>query len=640
MSQLKKYIILFYFMYSSIIGFMNLRHTWTLPPYTPDEQSYLFSARRIVQNPSVKTIMKMNRMPYRVFIAGIFWSCGENLGAVRVVQTIMGIAAGFLCLLIAMRLFGNAGGFLLALLLMFFPFHLCMNDRILTETLTGFLTALFFYSLFDLKKSFIYVLVTIISAILLIKLRPEGVFVIVALLCWLLVNINSRFQRKTIIVCMLSLLGIGIFFFGKSLSIILPEYVCHKLYLEALPAHFAGQYQAYPRVGAARFPGNVVYHQENTLKEMGDTNEKKKELIKYAFQNIKNEPFNFFMGKRISRFLGLWTRTPYCSGFYLGWNLVLFNILLIVAAFGVFASIVLKRKELIVIFLAIVVENVIFILFSGGPRHNVPMMPFVFMFSGYAILKLCHIGRAAFGGNFRGDIIEKLNRHRVALALMVLIGTGVMIMEPVVEERSRYADIEAARFYDDGWEIIKVDDGLGTEAKKGFFPILSNCKTILKKEIHLDCDPADVERVKVAYYTACFPYKPEGTEVAFDINGKEILKGPLAYYGQYGYNEIPFEPELLKRGKNTITIRKVKGSGYLYILTDNDTYEKCSWKSMDLGKTWVPFLRYGSKQLGELMIRLVIFKKKDECIKQNNETRKTGESWLFPDKNEAHPVIS
>ncbi|GAI34273.1 unnamed protein product [marine sediment metagenome] len=237
-----------------------------------------------------------------------------------------------------------------------------------------------------------------------------------------------------------------------------------------------------------------------------------------------------------------------------------------------------------------------------------PIMPFVFMFSVYAIIKLYNTGKLIFVGNVKGELIERFNRYKRSLFIVLIISSAIIILRPIIEKRSRYADIEAPKFYDEGWKVVKVDDGLGDRVGKGLFAQLTSTRTILKKILYLNDDPANVGRAKIAYYTAWFPYKPEGGKLTFSVNGEKVFTGDTGYYGQYGYNEVSFDPRFLKRGKNVIYIMKDNDPSYIYILMDSDTYEECSWRSDDWGKTWSPCVRYGSKKLAELMIQLVIFR--------------------------------
>jgi hypothetical protein len=235
-------------------------------------------------------------------------------------------------------------------------------------------------------------------------------------------------------------------------------------------------------------------------------------------------------------------------------------------------------------------------------------MPFVFIFGVYSIINIYNFRKILLNRNERIKLFYKLNQYKFFLIALIIMIMIAILLWPAIEKRSKYANIQAPSFYDKDWEVIKVDDGLGEKVDDGWYGQLTSPSEILKKIIFLDYDPILIKQAKIAYYTAWNSHQPEGGKVVFAVNGEKILTGDMSYYGIYGYNELPLDLSFLKRGRNEITIRKENIPGYIYILTDSDSAKGCSWRSDDGGATWSPYVRYGSKKLSELMMRLVILK--------------------------------
>ncbi len=187
---------------------------------------------------------------------------------------------------------------------------------------------------------------------------------------------------------------------------------------------------------------------------------------------------------------------------------------------------------------------------------------------------------------------------RQALVCLMVILTPLMAAEQVV--------------------IVRDDDGSDDEGRAQVTSHLS----VLRKTLLLDREPADLTRAWVMYYMKVRPYdvatrklydKPEpGVEWAnlvIAVNGTEILRGSLIEHGTMGWHEVAFDPKLLRRGENQVTMTLDKPGSYFYLGIDRTAPQGRSAGSRDAGKTFRDnWLSFGTEQPdpGEYMIRLKV----------------------------------
>ena len=166
--------------------------------------------------------------------------------------------------------------------------------------------------------------------------------------------------------------------------------------------------------------------------------------------------------------------------------------------------------------------------------------------------------------------------------------------------------------------VIRDDDGT---ADTGRGQVTSH-RSVVRKTLMLDADPASVTRGWLLYYMKIRPYdvatrrlydKPakgvEWADLVVAVNGTEVLRGSLIEHGTRGWHELPIDSALLKRGANHVTVTLDRGGSYFYLGIDRSAPKGRSASSRDSGKTFRDnWLSFGKTEPdpGEYMIRLRI----------------------------------
>ena len=169
-----------------------------------------------------------------------------------------------------------------------------------------------------------------------------------------------------------------------------------------------------------------------------------------------------------------------------------------------------------------------------------------------------------------------------------------------------------------GIRVVRDDDGTA-DAGRGQ---VTSHRSVVRKTLILDVDPANVTRAWVLYCMKIKPYdvatrrlydKPaEGVEWAnlvVSVNGAEVLHGSLIEHGTQGWHEVTIDSALLKRGANHVALTLDRGGSYFYLGIDRSAPKGRSASSRDGGKTFREnWLSFGTKEPdpGEYMIRLRI----------------------------------
>ncbi len=164
--------------------------------------------------------------------------------------------------------------------------------------------------------------------------------------------------------------------------------------------------------------------------------------------------------------------------------------------------------------------------------------------------------------------------------------------------------------------IVRDDDGSADEGRGQ----VTSHRSVCRKTLVLEADPATVRRAWVQYYMKVRPYDVttkklydgpvEGVEWAdlvITVNGTEALRGSLIEHGTMGWHELEFDPALLQRGENQITLTLDRGGSYFYLGIDRDNDYGRSASSRDGGQTfregWLSFTTE-EPDGGEYMVRL------------------------------------
>ncbi len=184
--------------------------------------------------------------------------------------------------------------------------------------------------------------------------------------------------------------------------------------------------------------------------------------------------------------------------------------------------------------------------------------------------------------------------------------------------------------------VIRDDDGTADDGRGQ----VTSERSVCRKTIILDQDPASVTRAWVMYFMKVQPYDVatrklykapvEGVEWAdliMAVNGTEVLRGSLIEHGTIGWHEVEVDPALLVRGANEITLTLDRGGSYFYLGIDRAARTGRSASSRDGGKTfrerWLSFANEEADD-GEYMVRLKIMAPEAEQV---GFTEKDGQSY-------------
>ncbi len=166
--------------------------------------------------------------------------------------------------------------------------------------------------------------------------------------------------------------------------------------------------------------------------------------------------------------------------------------------------------------------------------------------------------------------------------------------------------------------VIRDDDGTADDGRGQ----VTSDRSVCRKTLLLDADPATVTRAWVQYFMKVRPYDVatrklydgpvEGVEWAdlvIAVNGAEVLRDSLIDHGTMGWHELEIDPDVLVRGPNQITLTLDRGGSYFYLGIDRDNNYGRSASSRDGGQTWREgWLSFGTEEpdAGEYMVRLKI----------------------------------
>lgn len=176
------------------------------------------------------------------------------------------------------------------------------------------------------------------------------------------------------------------------------------------------------------------------------------------------------------------------------------------------------------------------------------------------------------------------------------------------------------------WITIQDDDG----TMESYWGQSGYINQILCKIIKLDIDPGQIKEAKIKYLMGANPYhnktmtyyseQVEGVnwaDMVILVNDNVIIQKPAIKLATKGWHEVSINPQLLKKGDNTIKFTWAKipegnpqnlSYGYFYLGIDTSSNHHRSCSSNDYGKTFTfDTLRPGSAGLtGEYMVRLEI----------------------------------
>ncbi|NLO06762.1 MAG: hypothetical protein GX131_13130 [candidate division WS1 bacterium] len=163
---------------------------------------------------------------------------------------------------------------------------------------------------------------------------------------------------------------------------------------------------------------------------------------------------------------------------------------------------------------------------------------------------------------------------------------------------------------------VRDDDGTADEGRAQ----TGSPHYIARKTLNLDRDPADLQRAWVQYYMKVRPYDTttkalysepvegvEWTDLVVTVNGTEILRDELIEVATEGWHEVQFDPALLQRGENHVTVTVSEPGDYIYLGIDRENDYGRSASSRDAGKTWREgWLSFNTEEPdgGEYMVRL------------------------------------
>ncbi|MBD3293094.1 MAG: hypothetical protein GF393_09230, partial [Armatimonadia bacterium] len=163
--------------------------------------------------------------------------------------------------------------------------------------------------------------------------------------------------------------------------------------------------------------------------------------------------------------------------------------------------------------------------------------------------------------------------------------------------------------------VVRDDDGTADEGRAQ----VTSHRSVCRKTLILDRDPANLQQAWVQYYMKVRPYDTatkklynepvEGVDWAdfvVSVNGTEILREPLIEVGTMGWHEARFDPDLLQRGENHVTLTLSEGGSYFYLGIDRDNDYGRSASSRDGGESfregWLSF-NTEEPDGGEYMVR-------------------------------------
>jgi hypothetical protein len=615
MSIFERSIIAVFILGSLIIGGLNLWQHKVRVLDLPDSREYISQSHQVFADINKENTFKISHFTYIMFLAGIFRLCGENLLIVYIIQTILGIAAGTLLLLVARRLLGQQGMLLTALLLLVYPFHLYMNTYILSETLMFFLTVLFFLTLFMYEgNEYGKAAVLFLLAFLMTFLRPEGAVLALVLGAIYLgkgvkVIFKSRQSKWVLGILAGLILAIAVVLAPRLLANYLPYNISWWIYNGSIPSSFAGQRIDIDYLGGSRYTGNILNQQMAKVDAAPDKATKNTLLLGYSWEFFKANPGEVIR-KKYQQFRNAWTWCGYCEKRLLDRSDRIFTGLLLLGALGIFFSLALKDQKISLIAIIILLQNIVFTVFPTNARHRVPMMPLLFVLAVYSGILMFKFLKEVLASKGLTGSLDRFRPYRFSFSLAIIILSVIVIPVAWANTTDRPGHSQTSvQFYEPGWQVVQADDGMGEKTDDGWYGQLTSTAEILKKNLFLDADPAGIRQAKIAYFAAWNPNEPTGSRIRFTVNGRVAFTGETEKYALLGYNEVPIDPALLQKGVNEIWIQKDNGPGYIYILLDSDNYQQASWRSNDAGRTWLPSPRYGSKTPGELMIRLVYMKR-------------------------------
>lgn len=164
--------------------------------------------------------------------------------------------------------------------------------------------------------------------------------------------------------------------------------------------------------------------------------------------------------------------------------------------------------------------------------------------------------------------------------------------------------------------VVRDDDGTADEGRGH----VTGPRSVCRKTLVLDRDPADITAAFIMYYMKHNPYDVgtrklygapaegvEWTNFVVTLNGHEVLRESLINHGTEGWHELPVDPALLLRGENTVTMTLDGHGSYFYLGIDRSAPRGRSASSVDGGQTFRPnWLSFNTEEAdsGEYMVRL------------------------------------
>ena len=328
--------------------------------------------------------IRSQRVPiYPLFVAGIYFLSGHSVTAVRIVQALLSTITCVFIYLIGKKLFSREVGLLSLALAAVYPIYIFYTAHLLTETLYLFLNTLLMLSvLYGLEgqQGILWFYSGLLSGMALLCRATTFAFLpfMVAAIFWL--NRRKRPFRALVLVLVGLVLVVAPW--------LIRNYRIHSRWILSTQTGVNFYMGSNPmnQTGGSNQGGDFTIPVE--VKGMSES-EINQYLFRKGVQFAKEQPGRY--GRlAVQKFFRLWRWTPYRTSGYNGlvYQIVcfLFNAPLILL---LIPGMILARKEGGVLFLYLFIfsTTLLHMVWNSSMRFQLPMMPYVMVFSAYAFLE-------------------------------------------------------------------------------------------------------------------------------------------------------------------------------------------------------------------------------------------------------------
>lgn len=331
-----------------------------------------------------KTVRSQRLPLYAFFVAGVYFVSGHSMVAVRVVQAVLGTLTCIFIYFIAKKILNQSVAFCAMIFSAVYPIYIFYTGQLLTESLYLFLGTLLLLCLLsglDHRREIFWLYAGFLGGLALLCRATILAFLpfMFGAIFWL----NRRYRP---------LRSLGLTLFGIFLVVtpwMVRNYIIHDSWVLSTQAGLDFYMGSNPmnQTGGSIYGIDYIWPEE--IKGMNEL-EADRYLFKKGIAFAKEHPGRYGW-LAIQKFLRLWRWTPYWTSGYtqLIYQTVsfVFNAPLILL---LIPGMILSRKGkvgVLFLYLFIFSTTLLHMAWNSSMRFQLPMMPYVTIFSSYAFLE-------------------------------------------------------------------------------------------------------------------------------------------------------------------------------------------------------------------------------------------------------------